>query len=310
MLHDITDLPYKISAPTQCSTPFVFNSPHSGNYYPSQFQKQSRLDSKALRKSEDFWVDELFASVVELGAPLISAVYPRAYIDMNREPYELDPDMFDGNLPSHVKTKSARISGGLGTIAKVVAEGENIYNKKLSVDEGLARIEEIYKPYHAALRNLLAKAVVKHKYGVLIDCHSMPSSAQNHCFNAHEHPVNAPRPTKTPAKSIDMVIGDRYGSSCSGELTHAASEVLKDLGYRIQINKPYAGGFNTEHYGRPQNGLHAIQIEINRALYMNEEKLEKTSGFELLAKDMEKFSDKIMQLSEENLMGTIPLAAE
>ncbi|MBL1405795.1 MAG: N-formylglutamate amidohydrolase, partial [Rhizobiales bacterium] len=237
MLDSYAENPYHISQPAITRVPFVFNSPHSGRFYAPEFLAASRLDHATIRKSEDFYVDELFETVVPLGAPLLKANFPRAWLDVNREPYELDPAMFDGPLPNFTNTRSIRVSGGLGTIAKIVAEGEFIYNNKLQPEEGLNRIETLYKPYHAALRQLLAKSVNRFGHAVLIDCHSMPS--------------HNTRLIRSNSQRVDFVIGDRYGTSCSQELTHAAADFLRDLGYSVSINKPYAGGFITEHYGRP-----------------------------------------------------------
>jgi N-formylglutamate amidohydrolase len=288
---------FRIERPAINRVPFVFNSPHSGSVYFKEFLAASQLDAKALRRSEDFLVDELFEGVVALGAPLLAAEFPRAWLDVNREPYELDPCMFDGPLPAFANTKSARVNGGLGTIARIVSENEEIYQRKLNIAEGLHRIDAYYKPYHSALRVLLAKAVVQFGYGVLIDCHSMPSSHGN-------APVHSVR------SRADFVLGDRHGTSCAPIIIHSASEFLRDLGYRVAINKPYAGGFITEHYGRPHNGLHALQVEINRALYMDEVELVKNAGFERLKADLSVFSARLMAVPDDGLEATISLAAE
>ena len=278
--------------------PLVFNSPHSGRHYPHQFIHDSKLDNLTLRRSEDFLVDELFAGVVPLGAPLLSADFPRAWLDVNREPYELDPTMFIDRLPPYANSKSARVSAGLGTIARIVSENYEIYGRKLDVREALERIEKFYKPYHAALRRLLARTVVQFGHCVLVDCHSMPSSNQL----ASQDQRNTIR--------ADFILGDRYGSSCSPLITDYASEFLRDLGYRVAINKPYAGGFITEHYGRPENGLHAIQIEINRALYMDETRLTKNNHFNALAADISTFCSRLVSIPETGLEAIVPLAAE
>lgn len=288
---------FHLRKPAVSRVPFVFNSPHSGRNYSPEFIKASRLDPHGLRRSEDFLVDELFASVVPLGAPLLSAQFPRAWLDVNREPYELDPAMFDGKLPNYVNAKSTRVSGGLGTIAKIVSETDEIYKAKLTVAEGLSRIKNYYLPYHGALRALIAEVVVKFGYGVLIDCHSMPSAALS----------NGKRGVKMRA---DFIIGDRFGCSCSASVTEAAAEFLRDLGYRVDINKPYAGGFITEHYGRPHNGIHAVQLEINRALYMDESTLRKSANFDHLARDLATFSSRLMAIPDRGLEPTVPLAAE
>lgn len=296
----IRDRHFTIRKPLGADTgPFVFNSPHSGREYPEAFIADSRLDRHRLRRSEDFLVDELFESVSDLGAPLLAARFPRAWLDVNREPYELDPAMFDGVLPVPINANSARVRGGLGTIARIVAESEEIYSRPLGVEDALYRIEAVYKPYHAALAKLLRKAFERHGYAVLVDCHSMPStSGQNRNFL---HPLG---------QRNDFVIGDRFSTSCSPMLTAAAVSILRGLGYRTAVNKPYAGGFITEHYGRPAAGIHALQIEINRALYMDEEAIARTSGFNRLAADLQVFSRRLMEIDWSSLEGSLPQAAE
>jgi N-formylglutamate amidohydrolase len=258
--------------------PFVFNSPHSGRDYTEDFLSASRLDAVSIRRSEDCFVEELFTGCVSLGAPLLHAHFPRAFLDVNREPYELDPKMFRGRLPSYVNTRSLRVAGGLGTIARIVAEHEEIYRGQLDVEEGLSRIELIYKPYHALLRKTLARLHVQFGFAVLVDCHSMPSV------------VRGIDPTDRP----DFVLGDRYGTSCAADIVDVAASILRSLGYSVARNKPYAGGFITEHYGRPAKGLHALQIEINRGLYMNEETLTKSDDFDVLVEDLTIFATELI----------------
>ncbi len=298
MITDYKQAPFELSQPGEPAGPFVFNSPHSGRHYIKRFTSLSALDASELRQSEDFVVDELFSSVTALGAPLLAANFPRAWLDVNREPYEFDPTMFSERLPDYVNTRSARVAGGLGTIARIVSEDKPIYAAPLSVADALARIEEVYKPYHAALRGLLAEALINNGYGVLIDCHSMPSSS------------NPGYPGLGRTLRADFVLGDRYGTSCARDLTAFAAEILRDLGYSVTINKPYAGGFITEHYGRPSNGLHAIQVEINRAIYMDEVAIRKHDGFAILERDLNRFVSTLMTLESDNLFATMPLAAE
>lgn len=289
------DIPaFDVFLPDNNPVPFVLNSPHSGSHYPKAFLESSRLTAHAIRSSEDTMVDELFMPSAQLGLPMLSANFPRAYLDVNREPYELDQTMFAEQLPGYANTRSIRVSSGLGTIAKIVAEGEEIYARKLDVTDALARIENIYKPYHAMLRNLLAKTHVRFGCAVLVDCHSMPS---NNTVQLNEN-----RP--------DFVLGDRFGSSCAPALIHNARNILRDLGYHVELNKPYAGGFITEHYGRPENGLHAMQIEINRGLYMNETTFAKSAGFDALSEDLKTFVSDLVQTEISDLFGSQPLAAE
>ena len=275
--------PCQIHLPDEQTVPFVFNSPHSGRCYPPDFLAAACLDRNEIRRSEDLLVDKLFAPVVGLGAPLMSAVYPRAFLDVNREPYELDPKMFAGRLPSYANVRSLRVAGGLGTIPRVVSDTANIYKGPIPVKDGLERIERIYRPYHDTLRRLLAQTHVAFGVAVLIDCHSMPSNIRGG--------PNRLRP--------DFVLGDRFGTSCVPELTDRAASALQALGYTTCRNKPYAGGFITEHYGRPARGLHALQIEINRGLYMDEDRLQPHRGFDRLAADLTHLARALLGLFDD-----------
>lgn len=258
--------PFDILAPAVWSAPVVFNSPHSGRWYGEEFLRLSRLSPAALRKSEDCYVDELFAGCLGHGAPMLRAHAPRSYVDLNREPYELDPRMFAGNLPGYVNTTSPRVAGGLGTIPRIVAEGEEIYRGRLGFAEALSRIERIYLPYHRTLAALVDEVHKNNGAMLLVDCHSMPSSALAHIAPA-------------PFGAIDVVLGDRFGVSCDEAVTCLVESHLVAHGLRVTRNKPYAGGFITHTHGAPAHGRHALQIEINRALYLNETTLEKTQGF-------------------------------
>src|SRR5580700_10590590 len=169
------DPPFEVVEPARLACPLVFSSPHSGNVYPRRFLEAARLDEAVLRRSEDAFVDALFGGVAALGAPLIKARFPRAYLDLNREPYELDPRMFEGRLPNYANTRSLRVAGGLGTLARVVSESHEIYARRLPVDEALRRIEQLYKPYHRTLRRLLGRIHREFGVALLVDCHSMPS---------------------------------------------------------------------------------------------------------------------------------------
>lgn len=264
--------PVEIVEPGALGSPLVLSSPHSGRVYPKSFLAASRLDPAMLRRSEDSFVDELFARAHEFGAPLVRARFPRAFLDVNREPFELDPRMFDGRLPGHANTRSLRVAAGLGTIARLVAESQEIYARRMPVESALRRIEAMYRPYHAALRRLTHRAHRTFGLSVLVDCHSMPSAIAG---SAGAEKVKA-----------DFVLGDRYGTSCDPELTAAAESVLRRLGYSVQRNKPYAGGFITEHYGNPGSGAHALQIEINRGVYMNEATFERLPAFAGLTADL------------------------
>lgn len=284
---------FEIIEPTVQRIPFVFNSPHSGRHYPQHFIEASRLDPHQLRRSEDHYVDELFAAATAFGAPMLKATFPRAFVDVNREPYELDPRMFEGNLPPFANISSPRVAGGLGTIPRIVAENMEIYRHRLTVEEALLRIELIYKPYHAALRRLIARTHARFGFCILVDCHSMPGN------------IRIPGTSERP----DVIIGDRYGSSASQTLSQAALDILDDLGFRAVRNKPYAGGFITEHYGRPARGLHALQVEVSRALYVDEASLEKTRGFSPLAQSLSSFLHRLISYACQS-DGAVRLAAE
>jgi N-formylglutamate amidohydrolase len=262
---------FEVLMPTTVTVPLVFNSPHSGAVYPPAFLAASRLDPLTLRKSEDCFVDELFGSATAFGAPLLRAHFPRAFLDVNREPYELDPRMFEGRLPSFINARSMRVAGGLGTIARIVGDQQEIYARKLPVADALERIEGLYKPYHRALRQLLQDQHRRFGLAVLIDCHSMPSTG------AH----------REEGQRADIVLGDRFGTSSAPFFVDLVEEALRRRGYRVGRNRPYAGGFITEHYGNPTNSIHAVQIEVNRGLYMDERTLTKTPGFDALKADLD-----------------------
>ena len=222
----------------------------------------TRLDHLSIRQSEDAYVDELFARAPHLGTLLLRAHFPRAYLDVNREPWELDPQMFAEPLSERCNTTSPRVAAGLGTLARVVAENKPIYRERLTLEDARMRIEGIYQPYHATMQRLLTEAHSSFGVAVLIDCHSMP------------------RLSRTGDRlGPDVVLGDRYGTTCAPILADLAEMVFAGAGLRVARNRPYAGGFCTRTYGRPQHGVHALQIELSRHLYMNEVTLEKNEGF-------------------------------
>ena len=261
---------FEILPPPEWTAPAVFNSPHSGREFPEHFLRQSRLPLQALRKSEDCYVDELFMACVSHGAPMLRALVPRSYIDLNREPYELDPRMFSSELPGYANTGSPRVAGGLGTIPRIVSEGEDIYRGRIDFAEARRRIEQVYVPYHRTLSALTSAVLAKVGEVLLIDCHSMPASA-----TAHVVPPQS--------GGVDVVLGDRFGASCAEDIPAFIEERLEAHGLRVLRNKPYAGGFITQNHGAPPRGQHALQIEINRSLYMNETTLAKSPDFASVA---------------------------
>lgn len=276
---------FEVTEPQTLGCPLVFSSPHSGDVYPRRFLEQTRLSPLQLRRSEDAFVDALFDGGLELGAPMIRALFPRAYLDLNREPYELDPRMFEGRLPAFANTRSIRVAGGLGAIPRVVGQAQEIYAARLPVEEGLARIEKLYKPYHARLKALIDRAQLHFGLAVLIDCHSMPSGvppAGVHSASRAAPPGRAPLSEASPGEArprADFVLGDRHGASCAGLLIEAAESELRRLGYNVARNKPYAGGYITENYGAPGLNRHALQIEVSRRLYMDEESVTRSARF-------------------------------
>lgn len=280
------DPPFDVLEPTRLVSAVVLSSPHSGRVYPARFLAAARLDAASLRRSEDVFVDELFAPCTALGVPLLRARFPRAYLDANREPYELDPGMFEGRLPPYANTRSIRVAGGLGTIARVVGDAQEIYGSRLRVEDGLRRIEGLHKPYHAALQALTDRAV--HRFGLtlLLDCHSMPSCSQG----------GTESPTRPKA---DFVLGDRFGTSCHRSFTDAAEYELKRCGYGVARNKPYAGGYITERHGQPAAGRHALQIEINRALYMDERDLLKLPCFDTVIEHLGRLVRTLVGVAED-----------
>jgi N-formylglutamate amidohydrolase len=254
-------------------TPLVFASPHSGRIYPPDMM--AALDGLAIRKSEDAFVDDLIACAPTLGAATICARLARAYVDVNREAFELDQAMFDDELPEFARGRSARVAAGLGAIARVVSEGQEIYARKLTFPEARRRIELAHIPYHAALARLLGEAHSAQGCAILIDWHSMPSAAAR---------------TSARGGPCDIVLGDRFGAACAAAVTRTVEQELEAKGYRVARNAPYAGGYTTEHYGRPLRRTHALQIEINRAIYLDEATLTPNEGFARLRADIEALS--------------------
>ena len=279
-----SDAAIEILAPAEQRVPLVFSSPHSGRDYPAAFLAASKLDALAIRRSEDSFVDELFGHIPQLGAPLLRALFPRAFVDPNREPYELDPAMFTTPLPAFVNRRSPRVAAGLGTIARVVANGSEIYSGKLDFDEANERIERCYRPYHDALEDLIAHTRTMFGTCVLIDCHSMPS-------------IGGPMENDAGRRrQVDFILGDAHGRSCARTLTLLVEDTLRGMGYSVVRNTPYSGGFITRNYGRPERGVHALQIEINRALYMDETSFERTEGLARVAADMRDLAVRIAEL--------------
>ena len=279
--------PIEILTPAQQTAPVVFSSPHSGRDYSPAFLAQSKLDPTALRRSEDSFVDELFGQVPHHGAPLLKALFPRAFVDPNREPFELDPNMFRDALPAYANVKSPRVAAGLGTIARVVANGAEIYPSKLRFADAHRRIASYYQPYHHALEDLIVNT--RHEFGfcIVMDCHSMPS-------------VTGPLDEEPGRRRLaDFVLGDAHGQSCGLGIMRLVEQTLRDLGFVVAVNTPYSGGYITRHYGRPRKGVHALQIEINRALYMDEARISRLDSLSHLADQMAILADRICGMGRE-----------
>jgi len=259
----------EVIEPAELTTPLIFASPHSGRRYPAEFLRMSRLDRHGLRQSEDGYVDLIFDDAPRFGAPFLRALFPRAYVDVNRSVDELDPRMFADSLPRTADIRSSRVLAGLGVIPRIVSDGHDIYSRKLRLLEAKKRLKSCYEPYHEALSGLIEKSYAKFGCAVLIDCHSMPSAG------------GAPL---TPGdRQIDFVLGDRFGSSCAPSLVE---HNLAKFGYSVSRNAPYAGGYVAASYGQPAQGVHIIQVEINRALYFDEKRLARNAGFEILRDKM------------------------
>ena len=249
------DQPYQILRPSRQASPLLVSSPHSGRAYPPAFVSASRLDFQTLRRSEDCLVDDLLADAVTHGIPILSAQFPRVFCDANREAWELDPAMFADKLPHWCNTRTARVSAGFGTIARLVSSGHPIYAEKLLFAEAETRIRTCWQPYHEALSGMIGETTQAFGRCVLLDCHSMPTG---------DGPASGTR------TEPNFVLGDAHGTSCDPLLPRAAQDFLETRGHRVRRNDPYAGGYVTRHYGRPRQGVHALQIEIGRSLYLDQ----------------------------------------
>ena len=296
MQSDYWDKPaFETIRPRRVTAPLVFNSGHSGRAYPDRFLAMTRLDHLSIRQSEDAYVDELFGRAPHLGCPLLRAHFPRAYLDVNREPWELDPQMFAEPLSDRFNTSSPRVAAGLGTLARVVAENKPIYREPLTLDDAFTRIEGIYQPYHATLQRLISQTSAQFGTAVLIDCHSMP------------------RLSRSGDKAApDIVLGDRYGTTCAPAIIDLVETVFTSAGLKVTRNRPYAGGYATRTYGRPQYGVHALQIEISRALYLDEDRITPNAQFANLRARVGDALRALLgaDLSTIGLPRATPLAAE
>jgi len=282
--------PFRLDRPRQLLTPVVVASPHSGRHYAAPFLQSTVLDERGIRSSEDAFMDRLVSAAPALGAPLLAAEYPRAYLDLNRSPDELDPGVIEG-VGRVVQTP--RISSGLGVIPRVVANGRSIYRGKLKRAEAEARINQVWRPYHAALEGLMQEAKAEFGEAVLLDFHSMPHEALDSVARPGQ-----PRP--------EVVLGDRFGASASGDILDALEEGFMAEGLTVIRNAPFAGAYVTQSYGRPARKWHAVQIEIDRALYMNERMIRPNGDFEAVKRVVTSVLDRVIA----SRPGRVPLAAE
>jgi N-formylglutamate amidohydrolase len=281
---------FRLERPDELLTPVVVASPHSGRHYPAAFLQASVLDARMVRSSEDAYMDELVSAAPTLGAPLIAAEYPRAWIDLNRSPDELDPGVIEG-VGRVMQTP--RISSGLGVIPRVVANGRAIYRGKITRAEAEARIAQVWQPYHTALDGLMRAAQAGFGEAVLLDFHSMP----------HEALDTVTRPGQ---RRPEVVLGDRFGASAAGEVLDALEDGFLRQGLSVIRNAPFAGAFVTQQYGRPSRGWHAVQIEIDRALYMDERLLRPSADFDAVRRIMTAVIERVIV----SRPGRMPLAAQ
>ncbi|MCF6291961.1 MAG: N-formylglutamate amidohydrolase [Robiginitomaculum sp.] len=267
----------EVYQPSSIESPLIFTFPHSGRIYPLQLLDQTNLSLTDIRRSEDAFVDQLFPKTALPKASFIIAKFPRVWVDANRHPKDLDPEMFEQEALITNKLPSKNLAAGFGVIPKLVAPGLPIYSQKLALDEALKRLEGTHTPYHQAIEQAIAKVKPVFGFVIIVDCHSMPSSSV----------------ANTPDGTADIVLGDRYESSCDPKITDIMQELFYENSLKVAKNQPYAGGYSLLRHGRPMDNVHSIQIEISRNLYMDEENLQKTSGFIDLQLKLEKFMKQL-----------------
>ena len=280
---------FRLDMPQSRTTSVVFASPHSGRDYSWGFLRRSVLDEHAIRSSEDAFVDLLLEDAPSMGAPLLSALAPRAFIDVNRSSDELDPALIEGvRKVAH----NPRVASGLGVVPRVVANGRAIYRGKLPLKEAEARIRLYWRPYHDALAQLLKESLDIFDEAILIDCHSMPHEA----LESIVHPGGRP----------DIVLGDRFGAAAHPEIVDRVEHAFLSAGLKVVRNAPFAGAYVTQHYGRPSRAQHVVQVEIDRSLYMNEQQIRPNGNFASFRSLMRRIVGDIVAIGQKQL----PLAAE
>ena len=286
----MTSRPFEVQIPERSRSCVVFASPHSGRNYAWSFLRRSVLDEHAIRSSEDAFVDQLFDCAPEYGATFIKALAPRAFLDLNRACDELDPALIEGVRRS---AHNPRIASGLGVIPRVVANGRAIYSGKITRAEAQERIDDVWRPYHAKLQALLDAAHDRHGQAVLIDCHSMPHEAMDGV-------------ARGGVKRPEIVLGDRFGAAASGEVVDRVEAAFASAGFVVTRNTPFAGAYITQAYGRPGRGQHAVQVEIDRSLYMDETLIRPNGVFDDVRAALRGVVQEVAQIGQ----GRVPLAAE
>ena len=281
---------YTLILPDQPTSSVVFASPHSGREYLWSFLRQTVLDKNVIRSSEDAFVDRLFDRAPEFGAPFLVAGAPRAFVDLNRSPDELDPALIEG---IEKRSHNPRVASGLGVIPRVVANGRAIYRGKLSQDEVQRRITDYWQPYHNALQDLLDQAHTLHGKAILVDCHSMPHEAMDGI-------------ARSGARRPEIVLGDRFGAAASGDVIDRIESAFASAGFVVTRNAPFAGAYITQAYGRPSRHQHAVQIEIDRAIYMNEQLIRPNNNFNAFRESLRNVIAEIAEIGQARM----PLAAE
>ena len=272
----LAEAPFDVTPAMEPAAPVLFASPHSGSHYPASMQEALCVPLIDVRRTEDAFIDELFAGAPALGASLVAARYGRSVVDLNRDPHELDAAMFHDGPPRPCALPTARVEAGLGCLPRVGARGEAIYGRLLSRAEGEERLVHIHDAYHLHLTAELDTLRRAHGQALLIDCHSMPS-------------LQPGRRTLT-----DIVLGDRFGSSADPRLMARIERNFRAQGFTVARNAPYAGGYTTRRYGRPRRGIHALQVEINRGLYMDEQRITRASGYYALKDALEQVMAEII----------------
>ncbi len=255
--------PFTLTRPTGEAGPLVFASPHSGDVYPDDLDVTPTLSEASLRSAEDALVDRLIAASPAHGVPLIAGRISRAYVDLNRDPAELDAALIDD---CEEAPATAKVAAGFGVIPRRAGDGAALYDRRLGRAEAEGRLSRIHSPYHAALDDLMRSARIRHGQAILIDWHSMPSRAAGGRGRS--------------VKGVDVILGDRHGASCAARLTRRLRALFEGLGWSVGLNQPYAGGYSTQIWGRPDEGFQALQIELNRALYLDEKALRPSADFD------------------------------